>query len=86
MNPELTLTLPDYQTSCGCTDILMHTMERYFTNGGSMEITDSMAEALMRTVIAKAKILHADPQNLDARAEVMWAGSPVPQRPDGLRQ
>ena len=75
MNPELTLTLPDYQTSCGCTDILMHTMERYFTNGGSMEITDSMAEALMRTVIAKAKILHADPQNLDARAEVMWAGS-----------
>ena len=75
MNPQLTLTLPDYQTSCGCTDILMHTMERYFTNGGSMEITDSVAEALMRTVIANAKILHEDPQNLDARAEVMWAGS-----------
>lgn len=75
MNPQLTLTLPDYQTSCGCTDILMHTMERYFTNGGSMEITDSMAEALMRTVITNAKILHDDPQNLDARAEIMWAGS-----------
>src|SRR5699024_4487279 len=51
------------------------TMERYFTNGGSMEITDSMAEALMRTVITNAKILHDDPQNLDARAEIMWAGS-----------
>ena len=43
MNPDLTKTLPDYQTACGCTDILMHTMERYFTNGGNMEITDSMA-------------------------------------------
>ena len=57
MNPDLTKTLPDYQTACGCTDILMHTMERYFTNGGNMEITDSMAEALMRTVIKNAKIL-----------------------------
>ena len=41
LNPELTMTLPDYQTACGCTDIMMHTMERYFTNGGNMEITDS---------------------------------------------
>ena len=61
MNPDLTKTLPDYQTACGCTDILMHTMERYFTNGGNMEITDSMAEALMRTVIKNAKILAEDP-------------------------
>ncbi len=75
MNPELTMTLPDYQTACGCTDILMHTMERYFTNGGNMEITDSMAEALLRTVIENAIILRDDPQNYDARAEVMWAGS-----------
>lgn len=75
MNPELTMTLPDYQTACGCTDILMHTMERYFTCGGNMEITDSIAEALMRTVIANAKILCSDPQNYEARAEIMWAGS-----------
>ncbi|MCI8497462.1 MAG: iron-containing alcohol dehydrogenase [Clostridiales bacterium] len=75
MNPELTMTLPDYQTACGCTDILMHTMERYFTNGGNMEITDSIAEALMRTVIQNAKILKTDPQNYNARAEIMWAGS-----------
>ena len=75
MNPELTLTVPDYQTACGCTDILIHTMEHYFTNGGSMEITDHMAEALMRTVIENARILKADPGNYEARAEVMWAGS-----------
>ena len=75
LNPELTMTLPDYQTACGCTDIMMHTMERYFTNGGNMEITDSMAEALLRTVMENAKILEKDPKNYDARAEVMWAGS-----------
>lgn len=75
LNPELTMTLPDYQTACGCTDIMMHTMERYFTNGGNMELTDSMAEALLHTVKENAKILARDPKNYDARAEVMWAGS-----------
>lgn len=75
MNPEMTMTLPDYQTACGCTDILMHTMERYFTSGGHMEITDSIAEALMRTVIANACILREHPDNYEARAEIMWAGS-----------
>lgn len=75
MNPELTMTLPDYQTACGCTDIMMHTMERYFTNGGNMEITDALAEGLLRTVKENALILRRDPGNYDARAEVMWAGS-----------
>ena len=75
LNPELTMTLPDYQTACGCTDIMMHTMERYFSNGGNMEITDSMAEALLRTVKENAIILTKDPKNYEARAEVMWAGS-----------
>ena len=75
MNPELTKTLPDYQTACGCTDIMMHTMERYFTNGGNMEITDALAEGLLRTVKENALILAKDPLNYDARAEVMWAGS-----------
>lgn len=69
------MTLPPYQTACGCTDILMHTMERYFTNGGNMEITDAIAEGLMRTVIKNAKILVDDPNNYDARAEIMWSGS-----------
>ncbi len=75
LNPELTMTLPDYQTACGCTDILMHTMERYFTSKGNMEITDSIAEGLMRTVIKNAKILVENPKDYDARAEIMWAGS-----------
>ncbi len=75
MNPELTLSLPDYQTGSGCADIMMHTMERYFTNGGNMELTDAISEGLFRTVITNAKILHHDPLNYEARAEVMWAGS-----------
>lgn len=75
MDPELTMTLPDYQTAYGCTDILMHTMERYFTSGGNMEITDSIAEALMRTVMKYAHILKEDSGNYEARAEIMWAGS-----------
>ena len=75
MDPALTLTLPDYQTMSGCTDIMMHTMERYFTNGDKLEITDSLAEGLLRTVMQQAEILHKNPENLAARTEVMWAGS-----------
>lgn len=75
MNPELTYTLPDYQTQCGCVDILMHTMERYFTAVSTMELTDSLSEALMRTVLKNSLILKADPGNYNARAEIMWAGS-----------
>ena len=54
---------------------MMHTMERYFTNGGNMELTDALAEGLLRTVMKNAVILHTDPANYEARAEVMWAGS-----------
>lgn len=75
MNPELTLTLPKYQTNSGVTDIMMHTMERYFTNGSHMELTDAIAEGLLKTVMKNAKILQADPTNYEARAEIMWAGS-----------
>ena len=75
MDPELTMSLPDYQTCAGCSDILMHTMERYFTNGSKLEITDAIAEGLLRTVMKYAAILHTDPQNYRARAEIMWAGS-----------
>jgi len=75
MDPELTTTLPPYQTASGCVDILMHTMERYLTPYDTLELTDSLAEGLMRTVIKNAVILRDDPKNYDARAEVMWAGS-----------
>ena len=75
MNPELTAALPPYQTAAGCTDILMHTLERYFTQGGNMELTDQIAEGLLRTVMKNAIILRDDPANYNARAEVMWASS-----------
>lgn len=75
MNPELTYTLPEYQTESGCADILMHTMERYFTLEEDTMLTDGIGEALMRTVIQSAKVLKEDPENYDARAQVMWAGS-----------
>ena len=76
MDPELTFTLPDYQTACGCVDINMHTMERYF-HGQQVknELTDAFSEALMRTVIHNARILRENPRDYDARAEIMWAGS-----------
>lgn len=75
MNPKLTYTLPQYQTQSGCADILMHTMERYFSGENTMELTDSISEALMRTVINNALILMEEPANYEARAEIMWAGS-----------
>ena len=75
MNPELTMTLPKYQTASGCVDIMMHTMERYFNQCGNMELTDGISEHLIRTVMKNAKLLMDEPDNYDARAEVMWAGS-----------
>lgn len=75
MNPELTCTLPEYQTMSGCVDIMMHTMERFFSHEQDTELTDSLAEAVLKTVMHNAKILLKDPQNYNARAEVFWAGS-----------
>lgn len=74
-NPELTYTLPAYQTASGCADILMHTLERYLIKDETMELTDGISEALMQTVICNARILMEDPENYNARAEVMWASS-----------
>ena len=75
MDPALTKTLPAYQTAAGCADIMMHTMERYFVNGSRMEITDAIAEGLLKTVMHCAVVLRDDPENYAARAEIMWAGS-----------
>lgn len=75
MNPGLTMTLPKYQTASGCVDIMMHTMERYFNHSENMEMTDGISEHLIRTVMKNAKILMNEPDNYQARAEVMWAGS-----------
>ncbi len=75
MNPELTMTLPPYQTSCGVVDILMHTMERYFTNQGTSDLTDALAESLLKTVMHYGTVLVDNPNDYKARAEIMWAGS-----------
>lgn len=74
MNPEFTFTLPAYQTACGCVDIIMHTLERYFSTD-SMSLTDFLAEALIRQVMHYGKIALKEPNNYEARANIMWAGS-----------
>ena len=75
MNPERTFTLPPYQTAAGATDIMMHTMERYFTVHEDMTLTDGIAEALMRTVKDCVFDVLRDPEDYRARAQIMWAGS-----------
>lgn len=75
MNPALTQSVPAYPTACGCADILMHTLERYLNGGETMKLTDSLAEALMTTVVAASKILKSKPADYDARANIMWAGA-----------
>ena len=75
MNPELTMTLPAYQTASGAADIVMHTMERFFNQSDNMEITDRLSESVIQTVMKYAKVLMDKPDDYKARAEVMWAGS-----------
>ncbi len=74
-NPELTYTVSPYQTACGIVDIMAHTMERYFSICPSTPLTDSICEALLRTVVSAGKILMEKPDNYNARADVMWASS-----------
>lgn len=74
LNPELTCTLPPYQTACGATDMLAHVMERYFTNTVNVEITDRMSEAVMLTIIAETPKVMNNPDDYEARANLMWAG------------
>ena len=74
MNPELLFTLPKYQLAAGITDIMMHTMERYFIPGIKCDMTDEIAEGLLRTVIANAKIV-MEKEDYDAMAEIMWCSS-----------
>ena len=75
MNPERTYTLPPYQTAAGATDIMMHTMERYFSKYTDMTLTDAIAEALLRTVKDAAPEVLKNPEDYRNRAQIMWAGS-----------
>ena len=75
MNPELTYTLPAWQTACGVTDMMMHTMERYFSKDDDMETTDAIAEAILRTCMKEAPKALANPTDYTSRANIMWAGT-----------
>lgn len=75
MNPELTFTLPPYQTAAGITDMMAHIMERYFSNTPEVEITDRIAEGVMKAIIAEAPKVIANPEDYDARANIMWSGT-----------
>ena len=74
LNPALTQTLPPYQTAAGITDIMAHLYERYLTNTKEVEVTDRLIEALMMTLVHEGPRVIADPNNYDARANIMWAG------------
>lgn len=75
MNPERTFSLPAYQSACGITDIMMHSIERYFTPDSPMSITDALCSALIKDVRITGEKLLEDPDNYDLRASIMWAGS-----------
>ena len=75
LDPELTCTLPAFQTACGATDIMAHVFERYFTNTTEVEITDRLCEAVLLTMIRETPRVIAQPDNYDARANIMWAGT-----------
>ena len=74
LNPALTQTLPAYQTACGATDIMAHVCERYFTNTKNVETTDRLCEAVLLAMINETPKVIADPNNYEARANIMWAG------------
>lgn len=75
LDPELTYTLPPYQTACGVSDITAHILERYFTLTKSVDLTDRLCEAALKTIIAYATRVLANPTDYEARAEIMWTGA-----------
>lgn len=75
LNPELTYTLPAYQTACGCMDIMAHAMERYFSRTLDVEMTDRVSEGIMATVVHNLPIALTEPDNYAARAEIMLCGT-----------
>ena len=75
LNPALTQTLPPHQTAAGITDIMAHLYERYITNSSEVEVTDRMIEGLLMTLVHEGPRVIADPDNYEARANIMWAGT-----------
>ncbi len=74
LNPQLTQSLPAYQTACGATDIMAHVFERYFTNTKDVEITDRLCEGILLTMVKEVPKVIANPDDYEARANIMWAG------------
>ena len=75
MNPELTYSLPPYQTACGIVDMMAHILERYFTPTEGTEVSDGISEGLLKAIMKEAPKVMSDPRNYDARANIMWAGT-----------
>ena len=75
MNPEFTYTLPKFQLACGITDIMMHTLDRYFTHDNTNEYTDEISEALLRVVVKNGRVAMTNPTDYLAASELMWCGS-----------
>ena len=75
INPELTFTLPPYQTACGIVDMMAHILERYFTPTPGVAVTDRISEGLLRAIMEEAPKVMQNPSDYDARANIMWAGT-----------
>ena len=75
LNPELTYSVPPYQTASGSADIMMHTLERFFHSGEGLTLTDDLSVSLLKSVMAYTPIALSAPKNYEARANLMWAGS-----------
>ena len=75
LNPELTQTLSPFQTACGASDMLSHVIERYFAPEKNVEYTDRLCEATMKTIIRNAQLAYANPDDYNARAELMWCST-----------
>lgn len=75
MDPELTYTLPPFQTACGVADMMAHIMERYFSPTKEVEITDRVSEGVLMAIIEEAPKVMANPHDYDARANIMWSGT-----------
>ena len=75
LNPELTMTLPPYQTACGITDMMAHILERYFTNEPDVDLTDRMCEAVLSAIVEAGPVAMKNPTDYNARAQLMWAGT-----------
>ena len=75
LNPELTYTVDRFQTGCGTTDIMMHTLERFFSKGDSFEVTDNISLGILKAVMNAGRIAYDNPNDYNARATLLWANS-----------